>query len=93
MTRFARFRRQQTSQDEGGEKHQAESIPSPDQPPSYEDTMKTGSAGGAGGFVDPGLPVKTIVQVIQVCYDEFLRVSGKNNYHYQLSLDFTILLL
>jgi len=62
MARFGRQRRQQTSQDEGG-KHQAENIPSPDQPPSYEDTMKTGAA---GGFVDPGLPVKTIIQVVQV---------------------------
>merc|ERR1712154_552498 len=35
-----------------------------DQPPSYEDTMKTGPV--SGGFVDPGLPVKTIVQVVQV---------------------------
>jgi len=64
-----RLRKQQGSQD--GEKPQPlpVSTPSPDQPPSYEDTMKNGAV---GGFIHPGagagqpVPVKTIVQVVQV---------------------------
>ena len=64
-----RKRQGQGSQD--GEKRKPETTPSPEQPPSYEDTMK---AGAAGGFIDPGagagqpVPVKTIVQVVQVCF-------------------------
>ena len=66
-----RKRQGQGSQD--GDKRQPETIPSPEQPPSYEDTMKTGAA---GGFIDPGAGaghhVKTIVQVVQVCFFLFL---------------------
>jgi len=51
----------------GGDKKTEANISSPDLPPSYEDTVKNGPV---GGFVDPtttgGLPVKTIVQVVQV---------------------------
>ena len=61
----------------GGDKKNEGNIPSPDLPPSYEDTIKNGPA---GGFVDPTttgeLPVKTIVQVVQVrnkFIDHFLR--------------------
>merc|ERR1712018_864577 len=43
------------------EKQYEANISSPDLPPSYEDTIKTGQA---GGFVDPN--VKTIVRVVQV---------------------------
>ena len=58
---MARQRRQRES-----DKKNEANISSPDLPPSYEDTIKNGPA---GGFVDPttgGLPVKTIVQVVQV---------------------------
>jgi len=50
----------------GSDKKIEANISSPDLPPSYEDTIKNGPA---GGFVDPttgGHPVKTIVQVVQV---------------------------
>jgi len=51
----------------GSEKKSEADVPSPDLPPSYEDTIKNGNA---GGFVDPttagGIPVKTIVQIVQV---------------------------
>merc|ERR1712062_295277 len=45
----------------GSEKQYEANISSPDLPPSYEDTIKTGQP---GGFVDPN--VKTIVRVVQV---------------------------
>merc|ERR1712203_150906 len=63
-TDMARQRRER-----GSQKQNEANIPSPrpDLPPSYEDTIKNGQA---GGFVVPtttgGLPVKTIVQVVQV---------------------------
>jgi len=61
-TEMARQRRER-----GSDKKNEANISSPDLPPSYEDTIKNGAA---GGFVDPtttgGLPVKTIVQVVQV---------------------------
>ena len=51
----------------GSEKKSEADVSSPDLPPSYEDTIKNGNA---GGFVDPttagGIPVKTIVQIVQV---------------------------
>ena len=89
-----RLRKQQGSQD--GEKHQPlpVSTPSPDQPPSYEDTMKNGAV---GGFIHPGagagqpVPVKTIVQVVQVCFFQFLIqkqnatvIKNTNTYIYPL---------
>ena len=58
---MARQRRERES-----DKTQEANISRQDLPPSYEDTIKNGQA---GGFVDPttgGLPVKTIVKVIQV---------------------------
>jgi len=61
-TDMARQRRER-----GSEKKSEADVPSPDLPPSYEDTIKNGNA---GGFVDPtttgGIPVKTIVQIVQV---------------------------
>jgi len=50
------------------EKQYEANISSPDLPPSYEDTIKHGQA---GGFVDPhavagGHPVNTVVRVVQV---------------------------
>ena len=60
---MSRLRRQQSGA--GGSKQVSQTVVhNGDQPPSYEDTMKTGPV--SGGFVDPGLPVKTIVQVVQV---------------------------
>merc|ERR1712038_55199 len=52
----------------GSDQKNEENVSSPDLPPSYEETIKNGQA---GGFIDPtatagGLPVKTIVQVVQV---------------------------
>jgi len=52
--------RQRRTQQNGDHSHKQENFSS-DLPPSYEDTVKTGHA---GGFVEPG--VKTIVQVVQV---------------------------
>merc|ERR1711877_62551 len=61
-TDMARQRRER-----GSEKKGEADVSSPDLPPSYEDTIKNGNA---GGFVDPttagGIPVKTIVQIVQV---------------------------
>ena len=77
---MARQRRERES-----DKTQEANISRQDLPPSYEDTIKNGQA---GGFVDPttgGLPVKTIVQVIQVCYDGFQgRIIIIINYHWIL---------
>ena len=53
---MSRLRRQQNGE------HKQTPSPGQDLPPSYEDTLKT----GGGGFVEPGVPVKTIVQVVQV---------------------------
>merc|ERR1712038_875799 len=57
----------ETERERGSEKKSEPDVPSPDLPPSYEDTIKNGNA---GGFVDPttagGNPVKTIVQIVRV---------------------------
>jgi len=75
----------------GSEKQNEANIPSPDLPPSYEDTIKSGQA---GGFVDPnttgGLPVKTIVQVVQVRIHSFQKQGRDSPLVHALRLLFHI---